>query len=196
MNRALATVLRRAIEHIREAATNSDMSEGALQMEAARSAVLDAVWRILVIYLGTPPISFTWQHRDKDENFHRKGTYTPLEFAHEIVPQVFEPWASLGHDPCEEHPVGRTYVQEHTPFMEVALPTGTFRWSSTPARKPLSTPSSPGKRSGSPATSSSSTRVSAFGTLTCTTTGPCTGLTSRCRRPRGCGCVSPVAPTR
>lgn len=65
MNRALATVLRRAIEHIREAATNSDMSEGALQMEAARSAVLDAVWRILVIYLGTPPISFTWQHRDK-----------------------------------------------------------------------------------------------------------------------------------
>ena len=59
MNRALATVLRRAIEHIREAATNSDMSEGALQMEAARSAVLDAVWRILVIYLGTPPISFT-----------------------------------------------------------------------------------------------------------------------------------------
>lgn len=145
MNRALATVLRRAIKHIREAATNSDMSEGALQMEAARSAVLDAVWRILVIYLGTPPISFTWQHRDKDENFHRKGTYTPLEFAHEIVPQVFEPWASLGHDPCEEHPVGRTYVQEHTPFMEVALPTGTFRWSSTPARKPLSTPSSPGK---------------------------------------------------
>ena len=122
MNRALSTVLRRAIGKIRDAATNSDANEGASQMEAARSEALSAVWRILAIHLGTPPTSFTWQYRDKDKNFHRKGTYTPLEFAHEIVPQAFEPWVSLGHDPREEHPVGRTYVYEHTPYMEGGTP--------------------------------------------------------------------------
>ncbi|MBS6260508.1 C1 family peptidase [Cutibacterium avidum] len=122
MNRALSTVLRRAIGKIRDAATNSDANEGASQMEAARSEALSAVWRILAIHLGTPPTSFTWQYRDKDKNFHRKGTYTPLEFAHEIVPQAFEPWVSLGHDPREEHPVGRTYVHEHTPYMEGGTP--------------------------------------------------------------------------
>lgn len=122
MNRALSTVLRRAIGRIRDAATNSDVAERAAQMEAARSEALSAVWRILAIHLGTPPTSFTWQYRDKDKNFHRKGTYTPLEFAHEIVPQAFEPWVSLGHDPREEHPVGRTYVHEHTPYMEGGTP--------------------------------------------------------------------------
>ena len=122
MNRALSTVLRRAIGKIRDAATNSDANEGASQMEAARSEALSAVWRILAIHLGTPPTSFTWQYRDKDKNFHRKGTYTPLELAHEIVPQAFEPWVSLGHDPREEHPVGRTYVHEHTPYMEGGTP--------------------------------------------------------------------------
>lgn len=122
MNRALSTVLRRAIGKIRDAATNSDPNEGASQMEAARSEALSAVWRILAIHLGTPPTSFTWQYRDKDKNFHRKGTYTPLEFAHEIVPQAFEPWISLAHDPREEHPVGRTYVHEHTPYMEGGTP--------------------------------------------------------------------------
>ncbi|MGK2308870.1 aminopeptidase C [Cutibacterium sp. V947] len=122
MNRALSTVLRRAIGRIRDAATSSDVAEGASQMEAARSEALNAVWRILAIHLGTPPASFTWQYRDKDKNFHRKGAYTPLEFAHEIVPQAFEPWVSLGHDPREEHPVGRTYVHEHTPYMEGGTP--------------------------------------------------------------------------
>ncbi|MDU1065400.1 MAG: C1 family peptidase [Cutibacterium avidum] len=122
MNRALSTVLRRAIGRIRDAATNSDVAERAAQMEAARSEALSAVWRILAIHLGTPPTSFTWQYRDKDKNFHRKGTYTPLEFAHEIVPQAFEPWISLAHDPREEHPVGRTYVHEHTPYMEGGTP--------------------------------------------------------------------------
>ena len=122
MNRALSTVLRRGIGRIRDAATNSDVAGGAAQMEAARSEALSAVWRILAIHLGTPPTSFTWQYRDKDKNFHRKGTYTPLEFAHEIVPQAFEPWISLAHDPREEHPVGRTYVYEHTPYMEGGTP--------------------------------------------------------------------------
>lgn len=122
MNQALATVLRRAIGRIREGATNSDPAEGSAHMEAVRNEALNAVWRILAIHLGTPPTSFMWQYRDKDKNFHRKGTYTPLKFAHEIVPQAFDPWLALAHDPREEHPVGRTYVHEHTPYMEGGTP--------------------------------------------------------------------------
>lgn len=122
MNQALATVLRRAIGRIREGATNSDPAEGSAHMEAVRNEALNAVWRILAIHLGTPPTSFMWQYRDKDKNFHRKGTYTPLKYAHEIVPQAFDPWVALAHDPREEHPVGRTYVHEHTPYMEGGTP--------------------------------------------------------------------------
>lgn len=122
MNRALSTVLRRAVGQIRAAATDSDPAEGSARIQAVRTEALEAVWRILAIHLGTPPTQFTWQYRDKDKNFHRKGTYTPVEFAREIVPQAFEPWANLVHDPREEHPVGRTYVHDHTPYMEGGTP--------------------------------------------------------------------------
>lgn len=123
MNASLSTVLRRAICAIRAASTGTDGREASERITAATREGLDAVHRILSIHLGTPPTSFTWQYRDKDKNFHRVGTFTPLEFAAEIVPDGFlEDYVVLTHDPREENPVGRAYVIDGTPWAEGGTP--------------------------------------------------------------------------
>ncbi|MFT3942272.1 MAG: C1 family peptidase [Ancrocorticia sp.] len=147
LNRALSTVLRRAIGRIRRAATESEAaaesqagteSEAAAEPQAvtepqagpAREDILDAirartiadVWRILAIHLGTPPEQFTWQYRDKEKNFHAEGAMTPREFATKYVPANLDSYVGLTHDPRKENPLGRNYVIDHTPFMEGGTP--------------------------------------------------------------------------
>lgn len=135
LNRALSTILRRAVGRIRRAAAESEAgsaSEAGYESEAgsAREDALNAihtqtiadVWRILAIHLGTPPERFTWQYRDKEKNFHAEGAMTPLEFAAKYAPANLDSYIGLTHDPREENPVGRNYVIDHTPYMEGGTP--------------------------------------------------------------------------
>lgn len=196
MNQALATVLRRAIGRIREAATNSDPAEGSAHMEAVRNEALNAVWRILAIHLGTPPTSFMWQYRDKDKNFHRKGTYTPLKYAHEIVPQAFDPWVALAHDRAKNTRWAAPTSTSTPRTWRVAPHIGICRWALISLRRPLSSQLLTVSRCGSPAMSrSNSTKTWASGMRSCMTTRPSTASTWTCRRLKGCGCVNPVALT-
>ena len=56
-------------------------AEGGIDaMREAKQGALKAIYRILCIHLGNPPESFDWQWKDKDGEFHRDGTMTPLEF--------------------------------------------------------------------------------------------------------------------
>lgn len=109
MNRALAVVLRRGVGRIRAARTDVD---------SIRLETMKDVWRILAIHLGTPPTSFVWQYRDADKVFHPEGVMTPLEFAEKYVPAEIFDYVVLTHDPREEHPEGRRYIAEHSPYME------------------------------------------------------------------------------
>lgn len=122
LNRALSTVLRRAVLGIRRAATDSDPMEGAERIEILRSQAMSDVYRVLAIHLGTPPASFTWQYRDKDKAFHSEGEMTPVEFAKKVVPDAMYGYLTLAHDPRSENPVGRKYVIDHTPYLEGGTP--------------------------------------------------------------------------
>ncbi|WP_182049787.1 aminopeptidase C [Changpingibacter yushuensis] len=125
MNRALSTVLRRAIGSIRSTKNvdSTDVPDDvAAKQDEIRLATMADIWRILAIHLGTPPTEFSWQYRDKDKAFHTEGTMTPLEFAHKYVPANIYDYVALTHDPREEHPVGHRYVIDHTPFMEGGTP--------------------------------------------------------------------------
>ncbi len=122
LNRALSSVLRRAVLRIRRAATDSDGQERADRIEQERGQALADVYRVLAIHLGTPPAAFTWQYRDKDKNFHAEGETTPLEFAAKYAPEALDGYIILAHDPRAENPVGRKYVIDHTPWMEGGTP--------------------------------------------------------------------------
>ncbi|MFJ8927803.1 aminopeptidase C [Streptomyces sp. NPDC102364] len=108
MNRALMSLLRQGARDLRGAA-----EEGVEAQRARKAEVLGAIHRVLSIHLGTPPQTFLWQWRDKDQEFHREGWMTPTEFAEAYVQIPLDEYVCLVHDPRESSPAGRTFTVEH-----------------------------------------------------------------------------------
>ena len=89
-------------------------AEGGMDaMREAKQESLEAIYRILTIHLGTPPDSFDWQWKDKDGEFHRDGTMTPLEFVERYISTPMEEYVCLVHDPRQANPPGRTYTVQY-----------------------------------------------------------------------------------
>jgi bleomycin hydrolase len=108
MNSVLQYQLRQGTRQVRAAAAES--------VEAARAAkaeILQVIYRVLCIHLGTPPERFDWQWTDKDKQFHRDGVLTPQEFAAKYVELPLEDYVCLVNDPRPSSPVGRTFTVEY-----------------------------------------------------------------------------------
>ena len=78
-----------------------------------KDKIMEDVWRILCIHLGTPPSKFDWQWKDKDNNFQRDGILTPQEFAEKYVTLPIEEYVCLVNDPRKSSPYGSTFTVEH-----------------------------------------------------------------------------------
>jgi bleomycin hydrolase len=108
MNSILKYQLRQGTRAVRAAAAES--------VDAARAAkadILQVIYRVLCIHLGTPPESFDWQWTDKDKQFHRDGVLTPQEFAARYVELPVADYVCLVHDPRPTSPAGRTFTVEY-----------------------------------------------------------------------------------
>jgi bleomycin hydrolase len=108
MNSLLRAVLRKGALAVRKAA--------ATDVDAARDQkadILQVVYRILSIHLGTPPERFLWQWQDKDKKFHRDGFLTPKEFAKSYGTLPIDDYVCLVHDPRPTSPTNRTYTVEY-----------------------------------------------------------------------------------
>ena len=108
MNSILQYQLRQGTRAVRAAAAES--------VEAARAVkadILQVIYRVLCIHLGTPPESFDWQWTDKDKQFHRDGVLTPQEFAAKYVELPVADYVCLVHDPRPTSPAGRTFTVEY-----------------------------------------------------------------------------------
>jgi bleomycin hydrolase len=108
MNSILQYQLRQGTRAVRAAAAES--------LDAARAAkadILQVIYRVLCIHLGTPPESFDWQWTDKDRQFHRDGVLTPQEFAANYVDLPVADYVCLVHDPRPTSPAGRTFTVEY-----------------------------------------------------------------------------------
>ena len=79
------------------------------EMRKAKQEILNVFYQVLCIHLGTPPSNFDWQWKDKDGEFHRDGTMTPMQFAEKYVPTQLEEYVCLVHDPRETSPMGQTF---------------------------------------------------------------------------------------
>jgi bleomycin hydrolase len=108
MNSLLRQVLRKGALAVR-AAVGEDVETARDQ----KTDVLQVVYRILSIHLGTPPQRFLWQWQDKDKSFHRDGLLTPKEFAESYVTLPVDDYVCLVHDPRPTSPLNRTYTVEY-----------------------------------------------------------------------------------
>ncbi len=105
MNAVLKDILRSSASELRSILDGGGSSKEARAHKESRMA---DIWRILCIHLGTPPSTFDWQWRDNDDEFHRKGTMTPQEFAAEFVEIDWEDYVCIVNDPRNEY--YRTYT--------------------------------------------------------------------------------------
>src|SRR6202020_1652230 len=108
MNSMLRYQLRQGARAVREAT-----AEGLEAARAAKAEVLEVVYRILCIHLGTPPERFDWQWTDKDKKFRRDGVLTPQEFATKYVDLPVSEYVCLVNDPRPSSPIGRTFTVEY-----------------------------------------------------------------------------------
>jgi bleomycin hydrolase len=108
MNSMLRYQLHQGTRAVRAAA-----AEGPEAARAAKAEVMQVIYRILCIHLGTPPERFDWQWTDKDKGFHRDGVLTPQEFAAKYVDLPVGEYVCLVNDPRPSSPVGRTFTVEY-----------------------------------------------------------------------------------
>ena len=108
MNSILRYQLRRGARTVRAA-----MAEGLEAARAAKAEIMQVVYRILCIHLGTPPERFDWQWTDKDKKFCRDGVLTPQEFADRYVDLPIDDYVCLVHDPRSSSPAGRTFTVQY-----------------------------------------------------------------------------------
>jgi bleomycin hydrolase len=108
MNSTLRYQLRQGARTVRAAA-----AEGLAPARAAKAEIMQVIYRILCIHLGTPPERFDWQWTDKDRNFHRDGVLTPQEFAARYVDLPVSEYVCLVNDPRPSSPMGRTFTVEY-----------------------------------------------------------------------------------
>ncbi len=100
MNVHLKNILQSSACEIRAIINRGGSIEEARKQKEIR---IGDIWKILCIHLGTPPRSFDWQWRDKDNKFHRKGKMTPQQFAKEFVDIDYKNYVCLVNDPRNKY---------------------------------------------------------------------------------------------
>ena len=108
MNSILRYQLRQGARSVR-----ATTAEGVAAARAVKAEILQVVYRILCIHLGTPPERFDWQWTGKDREFHRDGVLTPQEFAAAYVDLPVSDYVCLVNDPRPSSPIGATFTVEY-----------------------------------------------------------------------------------
>jgi bleomycin hydrolase len=78
-----------------------------------KTTMLGNFYRMLCVHLGEPPQSFSWQWRDKDNQFHREGELTPQEFYRRYVDYDLDSMTCLIHCPTADKPLNKLYTIQH-----------------------------------------------------------------------------------
>ena len=108
MNTLLTSKLRGYAKELR------DMKEVKEEKLREQKAVfLEEFYKMLCIYLGTPPTEFYWEWRDKENAFQRRGRMTPLEFYKEYVGLDLDNMVSLINAPTKDKPYNKMYTVKY-----------------------------------------------------------------------------------
>jgi bleomycin hydrolase len=77
------------------------MHEGA--KKEIKIDMLADVYRILVLCLGEPPETFSWQYETKEGELSEPKEYTPVEFYNELIGIDLDDYVMLMNDPSKEY---------------------------------------------------------------------------------------------
>lgn len=82
-------------------------------MRKAKEEMMETIYRILTICLGTPPKVFTWEVRNKDKKFKRIADITPQDFFKKYVGWNLDDYVTVINAPTADKEYGKTYTVKH-----------------------------------------------------------------------------------
>lgn len=110
LNSALTSKLRQYAKDLREGHQNGKTLD---ELTAMKEEMLYFIYNVLVKALGEVPETFTYEYRDRDNNFHRIADVTPQDFFKNYVGWDLENMVSLLNAPTEDKPYGRAYTVKY-----------------------------------------------------------------------------------
>lgn len=126
MNRILNRRLRKFACDIRK------MNEEELQ--AYRTKTTKEIYGLIASCFGLPPVSFTFEYVDKDENHHAEYDVTPLDFYHNYLGEDLDDYVNIINGPTADKPYYKQYfvkylgnVANGNPISLVNLPMEEFK---------------------------------------------------------------------
>jgi bleomycin hydrolase len=122
MDKYLTRYLRGCAYRLR---SSHEAGVGADDLASMRKAMMEEVWSLLAICLGTPPERFDVRLRDKDDKVVLSGSFTPQEFFDEAVGMDLDAYVSLISAPTADKPFGRSFTVDRLGNVEEV---GTVRY--------------------------------------------------------------------
>ncbi|XP_038670236.1 bleomycin hydrolase [Scyliorhinus canicula] len=109
MDDVLNHKLREYCSRLRKLVKNGSSKD---ELSAEKDIMIEEVFRIVNICLGTPPETFTWEFRDKEKNYKKIGPLTPLQFYRKHVKPFYnmEDKVCLVNDPRTFNPFDKLYT--------------------------------------------------------------------------------------
>lgn len=107
LNEQLTSKLRENAHTLRKAHADGENAEA---LQEKKTEMLSHIYSILVKALGPVPTEFTYEYRDKDENFHRISNITPVDFFKKYVGWDLANKVSLINAPTETKPFDKLYT--------------------------------------------------------------------------------------
>ena len=109
MNRMITRKLREFAKQLRE---SSQKSSSDSQLQSMKTDMLEEIYQMLTIHLGTPPNSFDWQIRDKKQSFSRFEKLTPQSFYKDHVGLILDEYVCLINCPMSDKEYNKVYTVE------------------------------------------------------------------------------------
>jgi len=110
MNKMLARKLRENAHDLRKEFSKGASNEALNQL---KNSMIEDIFKMLSMHLGTPPKSFNWQVRDKDKKFSRYDNLTPQSFYEDHVGLNLNDYVCLINCPMSNKEYNKVYTVEH-----------------------------------------------------------------------------------
>ena len=110
MNKMISNKLREYASELRKSFKNGESLDKIREM---KNIMIDEVFKMLSMHIGTPPQKFDWQVRNKDKKFLRFKNLTPQSFFNEHVGLKLDEYVCLINCPMDDKEYNKVYTVEH-----------------------------------------------------------------------------------
>lgn len=107
LNNYLNQLLRKHAVLLRQMVAEDATEE---EIQANREAMLQEVYNLLAISLGTPPETFDFEYRDEEKNYHLEQGLTPQQFYDDYIGVDLDNYVSIINAPTEDKPFMKSYT--------------------------------------------------------------------------------------